>query len=58
MKGLIKKNAKVYLVPDTIETHTIKTYSIANEEFMRSYFPKCVYGLSSNKDMKSKKRKR
>lgn len=58
MKGLIKKNAKVYLVPDTIETHTNRTYHFANEEFMRSYFPECVYGLSPNKDIKSKKRKR
>ena len=56
MKDLIRKDAKVYLIPDSVETHTITTYSLANEAFLRTYFPECVYGLTPSK--KSKKRKR
>lgn len=58
MKDLIKKDARVYLIPDYMETHTITTYRLASEEFIRSYFPECVYGLTPNQSMKSKKRKR
>jgi len=56
MKDLKKKDAGFYLIPDYMETHTITTYNLANEAFLRSYFPENVYGLTPN--VKSKKRKR
>ena len=52
MKDLIKKDAKVYLIPEQMET--ITTYSLVNEAFLRKYFPESVYGLTPVK--KSKKR--
>lgn len=58
MKDLIKKDARVYLIPDYMETHTITTYRLASEEFIRSYFPESAYGLTPNKYVKSKKKKR
>ena len=45
-----------FTLPDSVETHTVTTYSLANEAFLRTYFPECVYGLTPSK--KSKKRKR
>jgi hypothetical protein len=56
MKDSMKKDARVCLIPDYMETHTITTYSLANEAFLRTYFPECMYGLTPSK--KSKKRKR
>ena len=35
-----------------METHTITTYSLANEAFLHTYFPECVYGLTPNKKFK------
>ncbi len=57
MKDLMKKEARVYLIPDYMKTHTITTYSLANEAFLRTYFPESAYGLTPNKYLKSKKRK-
>ena len=56
MKDQIRKDAKVYLIPDYMETHTITTYSLANEPFLRTYFPECVYGLTPSKKFKKRKR--
>lgn len=50
MKDLMKKDTKGYM-----KTHP--TYSLS-EEFLRTYFPKSVYGLSPNPAMKFKKGKR
>ncbi len=58
MKDLIRKDARVCLIPDYMETHTITTYRLASEDFLRSYFPESAYGLTPNQSMKSKKRKR
>ncbi len=58
MKDLMKKEARVYLIPDYMKTNTITTYSLANEAFLRTYFPESAYGLTPNKYLKSKKRKR
>ncbi len=41
-----------------MKTHTITIYSLANEAFLRTYFPESAYGLTPNKYLKSKKRKR
>ena len=38
-----------------METHTITTYRLANEAFLRTYFPECVYGLTPNKKFKKRK---
>ena len=35
-----------------METHTITTYSLANEAFLRTYFPECVYGLTPSRSSK------
>ena len=54
MKDLFRKDAGVCLIPDYMETHTITTYRLASEEFLRTYFPKSAYGLTPNKYIKSK----
>ena len=56
MKDSMKKDARVCLIPDYMETHTITTYSLANEAFLRTYFPECVYGLTPSKKFKKRKR--
>ena len=58
MKDLFRKDAGVCLIPDYMETHTITTYRLANEEFLRTYFPESAYGLTPNKYIKSQKSKR
>ena len=54
----MKKDAGVYLIPDYMETHTITTYRLASDKFLRTYFPESAYGLTPNPSMKSKRRKR
>ncbi len=58
MKDSMKKDAGVYLIPDYMETHTITTYRLASDKFLRTYFPESAYGLTPNPSMKSKRRKR
>lgn len=38
-----------------METHTITTYSLANEAFLRTYFPECVWAYPFHKVQKEKK---
>ena len=58
MKDSMKKDARVCLIPDYMETHTITTYRLASDKFLRTYFPESAYGLTPNPSMKSKRRKR
>jgi|GEM_PF-980387 hypothetical protein len=58
MKDSMKKDARVCLIPDYMETHTITTYRLASDKFLRTYFPESAYGLTPNPSMKFKKRKR
>ena len=39
MKDSMKKDARVCLIPDYMETHTITTYRLASDKFLRTYFP-------------------
>ncbi|MEY8708764.1 hypothetical protein AALK94_15865 [Bacteroides faecichinchillae] len=55
MKDSMKKDAGVYLIPDYMETHTITTYRLASDKFLRTYFPESAYGLTPS--MKFKRRK-
>ena len=55
MKDSIKKDARVCLIPDYMETHTITTYRLASEKFLRTYFPESAYRLTPS--MKFKRRK-
>lgn len=54
----MRKDARVCLIPDYMETHTITTYRLASDKFLRTYFPESAYGLTPNPSMKSKRRKR
>ena len=56
MKDSMKKDARVCLIPDYMETHTITTYRLASDKFLRTYFPESAYGLTPS--MKFKRRKR
>ena len=56
MKDSMKKDARVCLIPDYMETHTITTYRLASDKFLRTYFPESVYGLTPS--IKFKRRKR
>ena len=49
------KDARVCLIPDYMETHTITTYRLASDKFLRTYFPESAYGLTPS--MKFKRRK-
>lgn len=40
-----------------METHTITTYRLASDKFLRTYFPESAYGLTPNPSMKFKKEK-
>ena len=46
MKDSMKKDARVCLIPDYMETHTITTYRLASDKFLRTYFPESAYGLT------------
>lgn len=56
MKDSMKKDARVCLILDYMETHTITTYRLASDKFLRTYFPESAYGLTPS--MKFKRRKR
>lgn len=56
MKDSMKKDARVCLIPDYMETHTITTYRLASDKFLRTYFLESAYGLTPS--MKFKRRKR
>lgn len=38
-----------------METHTITTYRLASDKFLRTYFPESAYGLTPNPSMKFKR---
>ena len=54
MKDSMKKDARVCLIPDYMETHTITTYRLASDKFLRTYFPESAYGLTIHEVQKEK----
>lgn len=52
MKDSMKKDARVCLILDYMETHTITTYRLASDKFLRTYFPESAYGLTPSMKFK------